>query len=400
MKKIGTKQKIIVIISIILITVIVGIVVSLNVIKINISKGKYNTANNNSSSSNLLPEYIKEGITLGGVTGTLVDLDTSDATATAMDITYGKTAYVDGKKITGTYRTIGMLNTGDYIAYTPDIAENYVLTKEVSGYTTNQTISQDNLNWQIMNINNDGTVDLVSASQTSDIIRLGEATGYNNGVFILNDIASKQYSNEELGVIARSINITDIEKNMNSSGINKKNEYHNSESNVILGNVVTFTTGYNSQYPNLYAEEIGSGINTTITKTEGASPNDNFYSSPSLDNPAYSEASISGLTVTQTYYNIKITNDFFTNNIFFDLIFNNDESFWIASRYANCYSNDASFGIRRFSNNRLYGYDLFHSRSIDSENINHLRPVVTLNSNTRILGGDGKSPSTAYKLKE
>ena len=30
------------------------------------------TANNNSSSSNLLPEYIKEGITLGGITGTKV----------------------------------------------------------------------------------------------------------------------------------------------------------------------------------------------------------------------------------------------------------------------------------------------------------------------------------------
>ena len=77
-------------ISIILIAIILGIAISINVIKINIANGKYNTANNNSSSSNLLPEYIKKGITLGGVTGTLDDLDTSDATATPEDILWGE----------------------------------------------------------------------------------------------------------------------------------------------------------------------------------------------------------------------------------------------------------------------------------------------------------------------
>ena len=46
-----------------------------------------------------LSEYIKEGITLGGVTGTLKDLDTSDATATAEDILEGKVAYARGERI-------------------------------------------------------------------------------------------------------------------------------------------------------------------------------------------------------------------------------------------------------------------------------------------------------------
>lgn len=102
MKKIRKKQKMLILIAVLAIIVIIGILIGTNAININILTGKFNSANNSSSSGNLLPEYIKAGITLGGVTGTLEDLDTSDATATPEDITKGKTAYVKGVKITGT----------------------------------------------------------------------------------------------------------------------------------------------------------------------------------------------------------------------------------------------------------------------------------------------------------
>lgn len=52
--------------------------------------------------SDLIANNIKKGITIGGITGTLDSLDTSDANATPEDIAFGKTAYVDGVKITGT----------------------------------------------------------------------------------------------------------------------------------------------------------------------------------------------------------------------------------------------------------------------------------------------------------
>ena len=51
--------------------------------------------------TNLKPENIKHGVSVMGVTGTLKDLDTSDATATADDIINPKTAYVNNEKITG-----------------------------------------------------------------------------------------------------------------------------------------------------------------------------------------------------------------------------------------------------------------------------------------------------------
>ena len=59
-------------------------------------------ATTENANTNLIASYIKSGITIGGVEGTLESLDTSDATAEEADILSGKTAYVNGEKITGT----------------------------------------------------------------------------------------------------------------------------------------------------------------------------------------------------------------------------------------------------------------------------------------------------------
>lgn len=54
------------------------------------------------SALHLTSTMIKEGVSLFGVVGTLHELDTSDATASASDIIEGRTAYVNGSKISGT----------------------------------------------------------------------------------------------------------------------------------------------------------------------------------------------------------------------------------------------------------------------------------------------------------
>ena len=58
----------------------------------------------NNIDANILSENIRNGVTILGVTGTVEEgIDTSDATALDDDIALGKTAYVDGQKITGTF---------------------------------------------------------------------------------------------------------------------------------------------------------------------------------------------------------------------------------------------------------------------------------------------------------
>ena len=104
MKKLSKKQKLICFIAIMIIAVILAIIITTNIIRNNntVANESYLATIANAGSS-LIASYIKKGITIGGITGTLETLDTSDATATPEDILWGKTGYVNGVKITGTY---------------------------------------------------------------------------------------------------------------------------------------------------------------------------------------------------------------------------------------------------------------------------------------------------------
>ena len=75
------------------------------------------------ANSKLIAENIKKGVTIGGITGTLEMLDTSDATATESTILDGETAYVNGVKIEGTYVP---LDTSDATATSKDIASGKI----------------------------------------------------------------------------------------------------------------------------------------------------------------------------------------------------------------------------------------------------------------------------------
>ena len=110
-KNLKNKKLIILIIAIILIGIIIGGILVRNVIvNKQTAEEKYNLGENTNSS--LIAKYIRKGVKIGGITGTLEVLDTSDATAKPEDILEGKTAYVNGEKITGTMKEWVEFNSG------------------------------------------------------------------------------------------------------------------------------------------------------------------------------------------------------------------------------------------------------------------------------------------------
>lgn len=101
MKKLRKNKKIM-IVATTLITVILTLLITTNLINNKkITSEEYLTTTANAS-TNLVASYIKSGITMGGITGTLEIIDTSDATAKPEDISFGKTGYVNGVKVIGT----------------------------------------------------------------------------------------------------------------------------------------------------------------------------------------------------------------------------------------------------------------------------------------------------------
>ena len=164
----------------------------------------------------------------------------------------------------------------------------------------------------------------------------------------------------------------------------------------------TYTSSSYRYYPNIYAQENGSGIDLATTndpnsavKTDGIGQSDSYYSSPTTE--TYAQAS-SSLTVTQTYYNRLMSSTYYKNSTFYNLV-HSGSTYWLASRFVNTYSDYANFGLRRVPSGSLGGNSLFRSdNGMYSLGI-RLRPVVSLKSNIRLSSGDGSS-SSPYQIAD
>ena len=229
---------------------------------------------------------------------------------------------------------------GDYVNYTYDTAENYVLTSATCGSSSNPAdgIPQTTgLKWRILNIDEaNGTVDLISENPTGTSVYFSNILGYNNGPYLMNEICKAQYSNKSLGVNARSINLLDMEKQLTAAGIVARNAY---SSNVKYGTTKTYTS--NTKYPSLYAGQKGAGVNvaeenaSTIAQPDISKGNDPYEESKAIaeTEPTTDKTYGTGnpLTVTQTYYYIPINA---TNYGDAASVLSNSNYFWVASRYA------------------------------------------------------------------
>ena len=279
------------------------------------------------------------------------------------------------------------INVGDYIDYSPDATAQTTYSKDKlaesiteSSSNTSDITRDTTLKWQVLKINEDGSMDIIG-TPTSQSIYFRNAIGYNNGVYVMNDICKTLYSRS--GIEARSVNEEDFEYWLEKTG--KTN---------IKGTSYNQPTTYqsNKKYPYLYQYEVGAGINsdTVGSGTLGLSQtytNENGYTNGLTTNTF---GTTEKLTVTQTYWTTGITEANFGEGA---KALSNGTTYWLASRYASCYSSDAYFGLR-YAYSYLYGSSMFSSDGNTYNNRCRLRPVVSLKSSVQIEASSTASSST------
>ena len=282
---------------------------------------------------------------------------------------------------------------GDYVDYKPaletetdEAKKTYSLTTDKSGVEGDpQTVAYESgLKWRILNINEDtGKIDIV-ADPTTATVKFYGATGYNNGVYALNDICEQLYSNKAKGVTARSINIADTEKNLTPDGFDTRNKYNSG-----VGSQYRATktyTGNNINYPNNYKNTIGSGVDVAEDKANTIAQPDIINAVDPYKESKYSKTLTSGytqattknLTVTQTYYGISINP---TNYGAASSVLSNSNRYWVASHCVIAESTVAGFALRDAGESIALGYLFFSSSAqVSFGGSQPLRAIVSLDS--------------------
>ena len=293
------------------------------------------------------------------------------------------------------------VSMGDYINYTYDTNDSgYNIASTYSGTSSDQPLVQEStpLKWRVAGVEN-GRLLVVSETPTTQEVSFNGAKGYNNGVYFLNDACAKLYSNSTLGITARNMNIEDIESQMNDEGIAVRNTDADREADTgKYGGKRTYTSSSYCYYPYIYAYQIGQGIGSTDVNAGGKSESNAVYSSPTTN--TYTRHSSYKLTTQQTYYHVSgDTLSAGIKNGSSSVLFT-DTTFWLSSRYVDCSSSYAYYGLRNAGNGTLGGTYVTNSYNSNYTVTNHLRPVILLGYNIAVgaTGGAADNPRTLEKI--
>ena len=280
----------------------------------------------------------------------------------------------------------GTIKIGDYVKYTPDKASTDSILQELNTYSgsnanTTSTLTQEKLNWRVLDVK-DGQVRLISEVPTTSTIALSGYNGYNNAVKLLDDTCSTLYSNSKFASKVQNLKIEDITAYMKTQPTEDTTEYKPT----------------NINYPKILEQEENQTVENSVTNNKlGVSEQHDFVTT--------GKATSATSTLKKTYWSKSMTSEDFKDSKYYELLINNGSNYatyWMSSRCVSAGSNYAAFDVRIVDSSVVDANGLCNSGIITCSNDFAFRPVITLNSNVQIdtvNSGNGKTVEQGYAIK-
>lgn len=290
------------------------------------------------------------------------------------------------------------VKVGGYIEYIPDSAE-YITDSEKTGYNSQTLKTAENTKWKVLYANKrTGEVLLTTDEPVNDGTYLKGIKGYLDGASELNKICEKLYSNKKLGITARSMTITDLNKACgvtNPASVYKDYgvgyAYYPAGTTFEEDNTTTINPSNGKTYINKVAKEIakfytsdGGGKEETVDGIKYRVPTE-------ADGPVF---------VTRTYY-IYAPIDFSMTVGRVLGSFGSSKSNWLASQAVGLTEDSANFNIRYASSEIVDANYLCSSYDNLEESYDSIRPIISLSSvKLKIVGGEGTEGSPLILQKK
>ena len=297
------------------------------------------------------------------------------------------------------------LKVGDFVNYTLKIPTTEELTKlnndllTYSGATDNteKTSVGSTLLCRVLEVDSYGKpTKLISANGVNSLSLYG-ANGYNNAVYLINEMCTTLYSGNQ--GTTTSLTIDDLENRyFSSAAITTRDSY---TSYVQYGQTQYYSGSNNAKYPSIASEEARMGIATTIVNGKntirsgglGLSEQEIPYTGFGDANASSVASTNKGITVTQTFYQINAGESSYKNATLNNIMHNCPTAssdtegimaYWLASRMVQARNNDCVYNVRFVITPEVTWQGMFGS-SYNSDGVGvgfsySVRPVINLNS--------------------
>ena len=273
------------------------------------------------------------------------------------------------------YEVNNKLSVGDYVSYNNFNNQEYVFSKENTGYIVDQYSNPVNVSWVLYDILDNGEIELIS----NEPIKLNDyelyfsgSSGYNNVSILIHNYINDVYAGGE-NAIGRNINVFDVISKTN----NDYNTYVNS--NGFKYNDIN-RYEVNMFYPHKWKNEVGNNVDGIIN---------NGITSESLSNEYFKANNF--IEARQTFFTYDVSN---MSSEYYNILVKDKAKYYLDSMYTDLNYSYVNYGIFMLDEESIYGADLYDSNDSSYVSNASIRPIITL-SNVSLY-----KENNLWKIKE